>query len=81
MVAGISRDGIEGYESLDCEPIRIVIMIAAPRGQHEAYIRLLAEVAEVLKQPDLRRRVVEADSPARAYELMTGQQTRQEAAR
>jgi PTS system nitrogen regulatory IIA component len=81
MVAGISRDGVEGYDALDAEPVRIVIMIAAPQGQHEAYIRLLAEVAEVLKQPELRKQVTEADSPARAYELMTSQQARQEAAR
>ncbi len=72
MAVGLCRQGISDYESLDNEPIYIVVLIAAPEGQHETYIRLLAEVVDVLKRPDLRREIIAAEEPAEIYRILTG---------
>lgn len=70
MAVGVSRDGVSDYESLDNAAIHVVIMIIAPAGHHDTYIRLLAEVAEVLKQDPLRETVIAAKTPKDVYEVL-----------
>ncbi len=72
MAVGVSRAGIADYESLDKQPVHIVVMIAAAKGEHETYIRLLAQVAEALKEPHLRERIIQADDPATIHRILTG---------
>jgi len=72
MAVGVSREGIADYESLDAEPVRIIVLIVAPQGDHEGYIRLLASTTDVLKQPELRRAVIEADDATQVYRILTG---------
>jgi len=70
MVVGISREGITDYESLDKKPVHIVVLIAAPAGQHEVYIRLLAKIADVLKEEPLRQAILEAADPAVIHRIL-----------
>lgn len=74
MAVGISQAGIPDYESLDKQPVHIVIMIAAAKGEHETYIRLLAQVAEALKDADLREEIIQATDPATVHRILTGPQ-------
>ena len=71
VAVGISRDGIADYTSLDNQPVHIVLLIIAPAGQHEVYIRLLAKAAEVFKDEERRKAIVEADDPAKVYDILT----------
>ena len=70
MAVGISRNGIADYESLDNKPVHIIVLIAAPQGRHEIYIRLLAKVANVLKQDKIRKAITEADNAATVYRIL-----------
>jgi PTS system nitrogen regulatory IIA component len=72
VAVGICREGLADYESLDPEPIRVVVMIVAPQGRHDEYVRVLAAVVSVLKEPDARRRLVDAADPGEAYRLLVG---------
>ena len=72
ITVGVSRDGITDYESLDPEPICILILIAAPQGQHEVYIQLLAKVAQALKHQQLRQAIIKADNPQQVYDVLLG---------
>ncbi len=71
VAVGVSRDGIADYESLDNKPVHIIVLIAAPQGRHEIYIRLLARVANVLKQDDVRMAIIEAEDQAEVYRILT----------
>jgi len=71
MAVGISREGIADYESLDNKPVHVIVLIAVPQGQHELYIRLLAEIVGILKREDLRRAIIEAKDASEAYRLLT----------
>jgi len=71
MAVGVSRQGLRDYQSLDDEPVRIVVLIAVPAGDHEGYIRLLAETVAVLKQPERRRAILAAESPEQIHRLLT----------
>jgi len=72
LTVAICPAGIKDYESMDGEPVNIVVLIVAPAGQHEMYIRLLASVVEVLNQPKLREKVITAETPQDAYKILTG---------
>ncbi len=67
---GICRDGIKDYESIDNSPVQIVVMIAAPAGEHETYIRLLASVSDILKHNDLRSPILDSKDPENAYDIL-----------
>jgi len=73
VAIGLSADGLGDYESLDTDPIHIVAMIAAPAGQHDVYIRLLARVVEVFKDPAIRQQVITSADTACVYDLLTGE--------
>ena len=72
MAVGISRSGIADYQSLDGKPVHIIVLIIAPEGQHEMYIRLLAQAADIFRHEDLRRAMIEAEDPAASYRILTG---------
>lgn len=71
IAVGVSPAGLADYESLDKEPVHIVVLIVAAAGEHEAYIRLLAKVADVLKEEDFRQAVVAAGDPAEIHRILT----------
>jgi PTS system nitrogen regulatory IIA component len=71
MAVGVSRRGIADYESLDGQPVHIVVLIVAVQGDHEGYIRLLASTTDVLKKQDLREAVVDAGKPEDIYGILT----------
>jgi len=69
IVVGVIQEGIDDYGSLDNQPVRIIVLIAAPQGQHDAYIRLLAKITEVLKRPDLREAILRAETAEDIYRV------------
>jgi len=72
MAVGVKPDGIEDYKSLDDCPIRIIVMIAAPQGQHELYINLLARVTEVLRHQDFRESLLRKERASDIHEALAG---------
>jgi mannitol/fructose-specific phosphotransferase system IIA component (Ntr-type) len=57
-----SRRGID-YDSLDGQPVRIVVTIAAPDNDQNTYLRVLAAVMQVLRNEDNRKAILSADTP------------------
>ena len=70
MAVGICPAGVEDYESIDSAPIYIAVLIAAPAGEHELYIRLLARVADVLRCPDKLAAILASASPEDIYTML-----------
>ena len=70
VAVGLHKDGIPDYESLDGKPVHIVVMIVAGKGQHVAYIQLLAEITRVLKNETIRERILRASSTSEVHRLL-----------
>ncbi len=51
VIIGICKSPISDYKSLDNEPIRLIVFIAADERDQDAYIRLLGSVSSKLKEP------------------------------
>lgn len=64
---------INDYESLDNNPVRIIIMIVAGRDQHSEYIKVLSQFSQILKEEDIRLSVLQAASVDEIYSILTGE--------
>jgi PTS system nitrogen regulatory IIA component len=74
IAAGISREGIKDYGSLDNQPIQIILMLAAGEEQHAYYLKALSFLSSRLKQPDIKEKVIAAKTPEEAYRALTGRE-------
>lgn len=57
-----SEKGID-YDSLDGQPVRIIVTIAAPDNDQNTYLRVLAAVMHVLRNEDNRKAILAAKKP------------------
>jgi PTS system nitrogen regulatory IIA component len=69
---GISRTDIVGFNPLDDEPVRLVIMIAAAHNQHAYYLQALSWFSARLKSKELREALLSCQTPKEVYDLLTG---------
>ena len=63
LAIGTSRKGIE-YDSLDGEPVYVVIMVFAEIGNPGPHIEALAEISRLFSIPGFTERIREARTPA-----------------
>jgi PTS system nitrogen regulatory IIA component len=62
MAVGTAPAGI-AWDSIDGQPVKIVVMIAGPDKRQEDYLRILSRVVLLLKNPKNREHLLAADSP------------------
>ncbi len=61
---GRSRNGIE-FNSLDRNPVNLVLLFLVPQGQFHKHLHTLANIAKLLHKADLRNALINAeDTPA-----------------
>lgn len=68
LAVGRKHEGID-YDSLDGVPVKIIIMIAAPEGEQNRYLRILAKVTQVLRDDGARAKILAAESPEEIIRL------------
>ncbi len=71
IAIGVLKKGIE-YESFDGQPVNIIIMIASPSEAHREYLKTLAKIALILKNPILRNKILSAENPNEIYTALKG---------
>ena len=62
IVVGISRAGID-FDAIDDKAVRIFFALGAPLNSSGDHLRLLAQISRLLKDPDIRVRMIEAKTP------------------
>lgn len=63
------RDPID-YDALDGQPVRLIFLIAAPAGQDNLHVQVLARLAQLLMEPDFCGELLAADTPAVFLEVV-----------
>jgi len=58
---GISRPGID-FDSMDGEPVHLVILVAAGEKQHKEYLRLLSNIMAILKKEQVKDTIINSQS-------------------
>ena len=70
ITIGISPNGLEGYESIDNQPVKIIIMIVAGKNQHKEYIGLLAQIVKILKGEGMIEKLTHASHSEEIYKIL-----------
>lgn len=71
MALGVSQTGIE-YDSLDGEPVYVVLMVFAEEGNPGPHIEALAEISRLFAMPGFTERIRSAQSSAEVLEIIKG---------
>lgn len=59
VIIGICKNPIEDYKSLDNEPIRLIVFLAAEERDQDGYIKLLGSISSKLKEPAIVDKIFE----------------------
>lgn len=59
IAAGVTRTPVE-YDALDGEPVRLVFLLVGPEAAAGAHIKALSRISRLVRQPELRTRLLEA---------------------
>jgi PTS system nitrogen regulatory IIA component len=65
----ISREGIP-FDAIDGAPVRIIIGVLAPQHHTGDHLRVLARVSRLLRNPEVRERLLEASDAHAAFEVI-----------
>lgn len=69
---GVSREGMD-FDTLDDEPVQIVVMFAMPAGSQKEYLGLLAQVMMSLKTPGFRDSLLACETPDALLSVLRGE--------
>jgi len=69
IVFGRSQQGVP-FEAADNRPVHIIFLILAPEGAATTYLKILAQVSRLVKSPEIRQRLLEADSPDKIVQII-----------
>ena len=71
MAVGVFPKGIHDYETIDDNPIKIVVLIIAGEKQHKAYIQVLSLIVSKLKDNEVREKIIKAQSREELFEILS----------
>lgn len=72
VALALVKDGVEDYESLDSEPVKLVFMIIAREDQHAQHLKFLSQLSTVLKNDDFRNALINCSDANELYALLCG---------
>lgn len=70
MAVGICKNNIEDYQTVDEEPVNLLIMIAAAYNQHTYYLKTISYLTAKLKSQELRDTLKNVKTPREAYDVL-----------
>jgi nitrogen PTS system EIIA component len=71
MAVALVRDGVDDYESLDSEPVKLLFMIIARDDQHVQHLKLLSQISSRLKDEEYRQQLIGCSDAEQFYQLLT----------
>jgi len=71
FVAAFGRvpDGVD-FKSLDGKPAHLIFLLLSPQGEAGRHVRILARISRILKNAQLRPRLMEATSASEILDLI-----------
>ncbi len=66
---GIVKEGID-YDSMDGEPVYLIILVAAEEKQHKEYLRLLSNIMSIIKREDVKEKILKAESGSEVFSII-----------
>jgi PTS system nitrogen regulatory IIA component len=70
MSMAINKNGITDYDSLDDIPVKIVILIIASNTQHSRYIKVLSQIAQIMKDTEIHKNLMNAKNSEEIFKIL-----------
>jgi len=64
----VHKKGVN-WDSLDNKPAHIILLIAGPENQQEKYLRILAKLVFVIKNPENRKKLIACNTKYEIYKI------------
>ena len=71
MAVALVRDGVDDYESMDAEPVKLLFMIIAREDQHGQHLKLLSQISSRLKDEKYRDQLIACSDVKQFHQLLT----------
>ena len=68
LAFGISKEGVD-FDSLDGQPATLVFLVLSPKDTSGPHIQLLARISRNLKREEIRKALLDCDSPDKVNEV------------
>ena len=75
---GRAREGLD-FDSVDGRPTKLFFLLVSPEGHPSIHMRWLAHIAVLLKNPELRTRLAEAETAEEALAALEAEEEAQAA--
>jgi len=69
MSFGRSKSGVD-FDSMDTQPVHLFFLLVAPENSAGAHLKVLAKIARMLKNSNLRKRLLEAKDEDEIYNII-----------
>ncbi len=66
---GISKEGID-FDSMDGEPVHLVILVAAGEKQHKEYLRLLSNIMSIIKKENVKDNIINSPNSDKVLKIL-----------
>ena len=66
---GVCPSGVD-FQAIDSKPVKLVVLMGIPTAKVKAYLRMLAHISLLFKQPDTLKRIVKARSPREVLDVL-----------
>lgn len=70
IVLGIVEKGVD-WEAIDAQPVTLVFLIGGPEDIQKEYLHILAQIVQVVKNPDKREKLRNAQTPEEVLSLLS----------
>jgi len=72
---GRSQEGID-FESIDQKPAHLFFLLVAPENSAGIHLKALARISRLLKDPNFRNSLMEAESTEELFQIISGEDAR-----
>ncbi|HUG38985.1 MAG TPA: PTS sugar transporter subunit IIA [Longimicrobiales bacterium] len=71
IAAGVTSEPVD-FDALDGEPVRLVFLLVGPETAAGAHIKALSRISRLVRQPELRQRLMDADEAGEFLRALRG---------
>lgn len=68
-IAGMLKNGVD-FQAVDEIPVRIVVLLLMPKKKFEKHIKVLAAIAKLFNNENVRENILKAATPAEAFQVI-----------
>ncbi len=70
LAVAVNQEGIN-FEALDRQPVKLVFVVLAPENESQRYLKILAQLARLLKDENFRQKLLSCQSPEEIKKVLS----------